>query len=60
MYYKEAMLALNSKSRVEVSHRVFWNRKGMDLFYLSVIDNESTDIVTEVSLLMFEEWSTMS
>lgn len=60
VYYKEAMLALNSKSRVEVSHRVFWNRKGMDLFYLSVIDNESTDIVTEVSLLMFEEWSTMS
>lgn len=54
------MLALNSKSRVEVSHRVFQNRKGMDLFYLSVRDSESTDIVAEVSLLMFEEWSTMS
>lgn len=39
---------------------MFQNRKGMDLFYLSVIDSESTDIVAEVSLLMFEEWSTMS
>lgn len=39
---------------------MFQNRKGMDLFYLSVRDSESTDIVAEVSPLMFEEWSTMS